>query len=100
MLIDPSSPALLGTSIRPWTDHYAYNKHWLGELLRGHELSAASVFIPGSMFIGSGRFLEILKQSDLLRYRFEDEKGQLDGCLHHAVERYLGVIARSVDVAR
>ena len=38
-------------------------------------------------------FLRDLAQKNLYLHRLEEEKGQLDGCLVHALERYFGYLA-------
>jgi len=94
-LIDPRRPGIYGLECRPMIDHFRNNRHWLMFLLRGRDHNLKARFVPGTMFAGSAEFLRQLAALNLHLYQFEQERGQLDGCLIHAVERYLGHFAQA-----
>lgn len=72
-------------------DHHRTNRKWMNFLFTEEEIRN-SKFIAGTMFLGNAAFLASIIQANLLRYRFERENGQLDGCLAHAIERGFGII--------
>ena len=90
--LDPARPVVLGTETLAIADYERRNRRWLRALM-GQARSPDLRFVPGTMFAGTRRFLELLNARDLLQWRFEPERGQLDGCLHHALERYFGYLA-------
>ena len=94
-LIDPGRPCIYGLECKPITDHFRNNRHWLTFLLRNPDRNLKARFIPGTMFAGSAEFLRQLAALNLHLHRFEEEKGQLDGCLVHALERYFGHFAQA-----
>ncbi len=49
------------------------------------------LFAAGSMFWMRGKALEKLAALQLASADFEPEANQIDGCMHHAVERFIGV---------
>ncbi|MDC0415200.1 hypothetical protein OAM25_02500 [Gammaproteobacteria bacterium] len=87
-LINEDIPTLIGTDLLPMHDHYANNKHWLNYLTKGACLNN-HLFIPGTMFIGNIQALKIIEKESLWLGDYEEEMGQLDGCLAHALERYM-----------
>ena len=94
-LIDPKRPSIYGVECRPMADHFRNNRHWLTFLLRNQDHNLKARFIPGTMFAGSAEFLRQLAALNLHLHYFEEEKGQLDGCLIHALERYFGHFAQA-----
>jgi lipopolysaccharide biosynthesis protein len=94
-LIDPKQPSIYGLECRPMTDHFRSNRHWLKYLLQTPDRNLKAHFIPGTMFAGSAEFLRQLAALNLHLHQFEEEKGQLDGCLIHALERYFGHFAQT-----
>jgi lipopolysaccharide biosynthesis protein len=94
-LIDTRRPSIYGLESGPMTDHFRNNRRWLTYLLRDQARNLKARFIPGTMFAGSGEFLRQLAGLNLHLHRFEEEKGQLDGCLVHALERYFGHFAQT-----
>jgi rhamnan synthesis protein F len=90
--LDPERPILLGSETLRIADYERRNWRWLDALI-GPARSPALRFVPGTMFAGTRRLLELTNERDLLQWRFEPERGQLDGCLHHALERYFGYLA-------
>jgi lipopolysaccharide biosynthesis protein len=73
--------------------------YWMGNRERVAELSmrmgadAELGFFEGSMFWVRPAALAPLRGLRLRREDFEDERGQLDGALHHAVERLFTIAA-------
>ena len=94
-LIDPNIPSIYGVECRPLHDHFKSNRHWLGFLMPNPPRQWQGCFIPGTMFAGSAAFLRRLADLKLHLHEFEKENGQLDGCLIHALERYLGFAAQN-----
>jgi rhamnan synthesis protein F len=90
--LDPARPIVLGSETLRIADYERRNRRWLDALI-GKARAPALRFVPGTMFAGTRRLLELLNERDLLQWRFEPERGQLDGCLHHALERYFGYLA-------
>jgi hypothetical protein len=91
--IPPDRSAIYGFECLPLQDHLENNRHWLEYLLQRPALDVQGLFIPGTMFAGSIKFLLDVAKRNFHLYKMEDEKGQLDGCLPHALERYFGYIA-------
>ena len=52
-------------------------------------------FATGSIFWMRGKALEKLAALKLTATDFEPEANQIDGCMHHAVERFLGVATQA-----
>jgi hypothetical protein len=94
-LIEPTRTGIYGVESRTLRDHFRNNRHWLEALLQKKGRDCQGIFIPGTMFVGSAEFLRRLAALQLHLHRFEKEKGQLDGCLVHALERYFGYLAQS-----
>jgi lipopolysaccharide biosynthesis protein len=94
-LIDPGRTGIYGVESRTLRDHFRNNRHWLEALLGKKGRECQGTFIPGTMFAGSAEFLRRLAALNLHLHDFEEEKGQLDGCLVHALERYFGYFAQS-----
>ncbi len=94
-LIDPMRTGIYGVESRTLRDHFRNNRHWLEALLGKKGRECQGTFIPGTMFAGSGEFLRRLGALNLHLHQFEEEKGQLDGCLVHALERYFGYFAQT-----
>jgi lipopolysaccharide biosynthesis protein len=92
--IDPTRPGIYGVECRPLRDHFWSNRRWMKSLLPLPPRQCAGCFVPGTMFAGSAEFLRRLAKLNLHLQRFEPERGQLDGCLIHALERYFGYFAR------
>ncbi len=90
--LDPARPILLGSETLRLADYERRNRRWLDALI-GTARAGELRFVPGTMFAGTRRLLELTNERDLLQWRFEPERGQLDGCLHHALERYFGYLA-------
>jgi len=88
--VPPESLLLVGTTVLSLTDHWENNRLWLEYLINNTNIDAH--FIPGTMFLGTRKFLDLLKMQNLHLYQYEPEIGQLDGCLGHALERYFGYI--------
>jgi hypothetical protein len=93
-LLDADRPSLYGLESMPIQDHLENNRYWLEALLGGKVEQAQGLFIPGSMFMGTGALLQILAARRFDTYPMEAEDGQLDGTLAHALERYLGWLAK------
>ena len=93
--IDAGRACIYGVECRDLQDHFRTNRHWLKLLLDGQPRKTKGQFVPGTMFAGSGRFLRELAAMNLHLHRIEEEKGQLDGCLIHALERYFGYLAQA-----
>jgi len=93
--IDAGRACIYGAECSDLQDHYRTNRHWLKLLLDGQPRRTKGQFVPGTMFAGSGRFLRELAAMKLHLHRIEEEKGQLDGCLIHALERYFGYLAQA-----
>lgn len=91
-LVSVDMPLLVGYDTYPIQDHLDFNKYHLQSLIGDLVEAVNADFIPGTMFSGSGKFLQILKSEELYKLRFESESGQLDGTLAHAIERYFGYL--------
>lgn len=50
-------------------------------------------FIAGTMFFARTEVFDYLKNLDLEKINFDEEKGQIDGTLAHVCERYFGILA-------
>lgn len=92
-LMDPERPCLYGVESRPVKDHWENNHLWLEALSNSSYEGTLATFIPGTMFMGTGIFLQRLFDRRLDLYPMEAEEGQLDGTLAHALERFFGQIA-------
>jgi hypothetical protein len=92
--IDAGQPCIYGVECLPLQDHLENNRHWLEFLLKQPLANMDELFVPGTMFAGSVRFLKEVAESNFHLYQMEEEKGQLDGCLPHALERYFGYLAK------
>lgn len=88
--VAPESLLLVGITVLSLTDHWENNHLWLEYLINNQNMDTR--FIPGTMFLGTRKFLDLLKMQNLHLYQYEPEIGQLDGCLGHALERYFGYI--------
>lgn len=88
-------PIVTGESTLHIDDHYKTNKFWMNELIPEVQNLGEYSFIPGTMFLGNGIFLKLIRDRHLEDYIFEDENMQLDGCAMHAIERYFGYLAQS-----
>ena len=84
--------AIYGVECLPLQDHLENNRHWLEYLLKKPVSDTHGLFIPGTMFAGSIQFLRDVAKKNFHLYKMEEENGQLDGCLPHALERYFGYI--------
>jgi lipopolysaccharide biosynthesis protein len=62
--------------------------------MQGNEQDSDYKFVAGSMFWARTKALEVLADMQL-QDRFEDEKGQVDGTLAHAIERLMTLVASS-----
>jgi hypothetical protein len=94
-LIDAEKPGIYGIETRPLHDHFRSNRFWLQSLLPNPARHCEGRFVPGTMFAGSAEYLRRLATAKLHLNQFEEEKGQLDGCLIHALERYFGYFAQA-----
>jgi hypothetical protein len=94
-LIDPARPGIYGVECLSLRDHFRSNRHWMQALLEKNGRDCLGTFIPGTMFAGSAEFLRQLGARNLHLHQFEEEKGQLDGCLVHALERCFGFFAQA-----
>lgn len=79
-------------------DLHAFNRAWLDKLLAraGHGDLAGSYrfkFVAGSMFWYRVAALKDLRRLAIDASDFEEELGQVDGTLAHALERMMGLIA-------
>lgn len=92
-LLDAGRPCLYGVESKPIQDHLENNRYWLEVLLGRKVEQAQGLFIPGSMFMGTGVLLQRLVARRFDTYPMEAEDGQLDGTLAHALERYVGCFA-------
>jgi lipopolysaccharide biosynthesis protein len=91
--IDPDRCLIYGPEAASLEDHLENNRLWLTHLFRKPPEEVRGMFSPGTMCAGSGTFLRLLKEKNLHLLPAEDERGQLDGCLPHALERYFGYFA-------
>lgn len=91
-LMNPNTACLTGVDVIGLDDHYENNKEWLSYLTNDNYTKSIYTkgFIPGTMFIGNLKALQLIKVKKLHLFKHEEEKGQLDGCLGHALERYFG----------
>lgn len=87
--------SIYGVECLPLQDHLDNNWNWLQFLFQQSPKNVDGSFVPGTMFVGSAVFLKNLARKNLHLHRLEEEKGQLDGCLVHALERYFGYLAMS-----
>jgi len=74
------------------------NRHWLDQIFAEANMSGLvgtyrCNFVAGSMFWFRLSALAAMLQLDLGPDRFEDELGQVDGTLAHAIERFFAVCA-------
>jgi hypothetical protein len=93
--VDTTRPMLYGVDCLSLQDHMENNRYWMEFLLGQRIETAVGCFIPGTMFLGSAEFLRAVASRNFHLYPTEPEKGQLDGCLPHALERYFGYLASS-----
>lgn len=93
--ISADKSSIYGVELLPMQDHLANNRNWLEYLFEQTPDEITASFIPGTMFVGTAQFLRKLEQENLHLHKLEDELGQLDGCLVHAVERYLGYLTKA-----
>ncbi|MES2951062.1 MAG: rhamnan synthesis F family protein [Pseudomonadota bacterium] len=93
--ISSERPSIYGVECLSLHDHLDNNWNWLQFLFGQSPKNIEGRFIPGTMFAGSVTFLRELAQKNLHLLRLEEENGQLDGCLVHALERYFGYLATS-----
>ncbi len=92
--INADQTGIYGVECLPLQDHLENNRNWLEFLLKQPLVNVDGLFVPGTMFAGSARFLKEVAESNFHLYKMEEEKGQLDGCLPHALERYFGYLAK------
>jgi lipopolysaccharide biosynthesis protein len=52
-------------------------------------------FIAGTMFMCSSSYLEVIDFFNLQDLDFEDEMGQIDGTIAHAIERFLSIVCQN-----
>ncbi|EIJ0935544.1 hypothetical protein LH707_002974 [Vibrio cholerae] len=91
-LMDPNLSSLYGVETLPIQDHLNNNFFWMKELIGDGYENIEAKFIPGTMFIGSAKFLNKLASKKLYHLNIETENAQLDGCCVHALERYFGYL--------
>ncbi|EGR5464101.1 hypothetical protein COR23_16645 [Vibrio cholerae] len=90
--MDPNLSSLYGVETLPIQDHLNNNFFWMKELIGDGYENIEAKFIPGTMFIGSAKFLNKLASKKLYHLNIETENAQLDGCCVHALERYFGYL--------
>lgn len=93
--IDDQQSSIYGIECLTLHDHLENNVNWLTFLFQKQPHSVEGSFIPGTMFIGSAKFIKALSERNLHLLSLEEEAGQLDGCLVHALERYFGYFAKT-----
>jgi hypothetical protein len=93
--IRPEYPSIYGVECLPLQDHLENNWNWLMFMFKQSPEDVEGCFVPGTMFAGSAKFLRELAEKNFHLLRLEEERGQLDGCLVHALERYFGYLATS-----
>jgi GT2 family glycosyltransferase len=99
LLFDDPSTGLVGwrPSWRRGAAYWMLNRPRLEELARrmGIAVPAVPAFFEGTMFWVRPASLEPLLRLALAESAFEPEDGQLDGTLHHAVERLFSAVAQA-----
>lgn len=91
---DPALGILTADDCIVGREHWGSNREMTAELLLRLELRerASLRFASGSMYWARGFLLSGLTALDLRDEDFEDEAGQIDGTVAHAVERLLGIL--------
>ena len=88
--VDSAKTNIYGLDRFPIQNYLENNRNWLTFLLQVPPDNVVAYFSPGTMFLGSVEFLKRLGVCCFHRLKFEEEAGQLDGCLQHSLERYFG----------
>tara|TARA_B100001248_G_scaffold262670_1_gene260718 strand:+ start:5604 stop:6584 length:981 start_codon:yes stop_codon:yes gene_type:complete len=92
-LIGSDKPVIAGVKSLELKDHFKQNRKWLRFLITNIDGIDNGSFIAGTMFLGNKLFLENLQKEKMHELPFENENGQLDGTLAHAIERFIGYYA-------
>jgi lipopolysaccharide biosynthesis protein len=64
----------------------------------GIEINNDTQFIAGSMYWASSKLLKAIEELKIDEIDFEQERGQIDGTMAHAIERAIGAICRKNDL--
>nr|WP_277399705.1 glycoside hydrolase family 99-like domain-containing protein [Pseudoxanthomonas sp. LH2527] len=86
----------------PVADYVGANSHWLKRIGEGSRINyedSTALFPAGSMYWCRLSAISDLLETDLFASDFEQEEGQIDGTLAHALERVVGIQADSAGFA-
>lgn len=99
VLLNPNAVLVApDNSVVPLNYYWGSNKDRVAELVTraGLQLSnpKALTFITGTMFFACTKYVDEISALKLSKEDFEPERGQLDGTLAHALERFIGIPAQ------